>query len=76
MAKTIERIRLFVRGSDEAFTNIGMYVDYRVTDGDLSKNGQIDLHDIYEEFVLSGIDQTVSGFWDTVIDEIKEVEGI
>lgn len=69
MAKVINRVRVVLNSADTTFDHTGNTVDYRVTDGDLSKRANL---------CISGIStaQTVENFWADVISAIEAEEGI
>lgn len=69
MAKTIKNVKIIISSSDTVFTDENAMVEYRVTDGDLSKR---------ERLVVSGLNtaQNVPDYWDDIITEVNTKEGL
>lgn len=69
MAKVIDNVRMFFTSANDGFVEDSMVVEYRLSDGDLSKHAR---------WTASGLDfsQTTSGLWDEAVDAIKALEGV
>jgi len=69
MAKVLSDINFWMTSANTEFDEDQMFVRYRVTDGDLSKNGR---------WTCSGLDlsKPVSGLWEEIIDALETIEGI
>lgn len=66
--KHLQRCRLCLTSANEQYDET-IYFEYRVIDGDLSKNAR---------WQVSGIDleQSISGIWNDIVTQVELDEGI
>lgn len=69
MAKVLTDISFWMTSANTEFDEERMFVRYRVTDGDLSKQGR---------WTVSGLDmsQPISGLWDEMTAIIASIEDL